>query len=209
MLLQRLAGERQLHAARMPLQQRHADGSFQIDDALARCTDRHPCQRRALADAAGSGNGAEQRQGNQVDAIQIHGGKRAGEARIATFAGQFGRNRRSEAYSPIIIAAQMLALGIVGMTAESATREPATPCTRNCGSTTAVGLERGCLQQLACQADAVDQHPAVVLVFEVVRLDERVRARVLFDLSRTWPRLCGRCCQTPAVMPGNLSSLPT
>src|SRR6218665_2003311 len=41
-----------------------------------------------------------------------------------------------------------------------------------------IGFERACLQQPARQANAIDQHQAVVLVFQVVRLDEWVRARV-------------------------------
>jgi hypothetical protein len=71
--VQRLAGERQRDAARVALEELGADGVLEVGDALAGGTDRQVCQLGAAADAAGAHDQAEQRQRDEVEAVQVHG----------------------------------------------------------------------------------------------------------------------------------------
>ena len=74
MPVQRLAGQGEGDAARVALEQLGADGSLEVRNALARRTDRQVRQLGAAADAAGAHDQAEQRQRDEVEAVQVHGG---------------------------------------------------------------------------------------------------------------------------------------
>ena len=74
----RVPGQRQARrsgrdAARMALEQRGADGGFQVGNPLARRPDRQVGEQRTLADAAGTDDVAEQGQGDEIETVQVHG----------------------------------------------------------------------------------------------------------------------------------------